>query len=54
MQAAEGLTFNIVPYVDPAATYAISGIVDAGGSCGAVGLGLAFPHSASLNMNKLS
>jgi NNP family nitrate/nitrite transporter-like MFS transporter len=42
VQAAEGSTFGIVPYVDPASTGSISGIVGAGGNCGAVGFGLGF------------
>ena len=42
VQAAEGTTFGIVPYVDPAATGAISGVVGAGGNVGAVGFGLCF------------
>lgn len=42
VQAAEGATYGIVPYVDPPATGAIAGIVGAGGNCGAVGFGLAF------------
>jgi len=39
IQAAEGTTYGIVPYVDPSATGAISGIVGAGGNTGAVGFG---------------
>lgn len=42
VQAAEGATYGIVPYVDPASTGSISGIVGAGGNVGAVGFGLAF------------
>jgi len=42
VQAAEGSTFGIVPYVDPPSTGSISGIVGAGGNCGAVGFGLGF------------
>jgi NNP family nitrate/nitrite transporter-like MFS transporter len=42
VQAAEGSTFGIVPYVDPAATGSISGIVGAGGNTGAVGFGMGF------------
>merc|ERR1712100_778211 len=38
VQAAEGSTYGIVPYVNPPATGSISGIVGAGGNCGAVGL----------------
>lgn len=36
VQMAEGATFGIVPFVDPEATGAISGIVGAGGNVGAV------------------
>lgn len=36
VQMAEGATFGIVPFVDPAVTGAISGIVGAGGNAGAV------------------
>jgi NNP family nitrate/nitrite transporter-like MFS transporter len=39
IQAAEGTTYGIVPYVDPVATGSISGIVGAGGNVGAVGFG---------------
>jgi NNP family nitrate/nitrite transporter-like MFS transporter len=42
VQAAEGSSYGIVPYVDPPATGAISGIVGAGGNSGAVGFGLGF------------
>jgi NNP family nitrate/nitrite transporter-like MFS transporter len=42
VQAAEGSTFGIVPYVDPASTGSISGIVGAGGNSGAVGFGMGF------------
>merc|ERR1712024_35668 len=42
VQAAEGATYGIVPYVDPPATGAIAGIVGAGGNCGAVGFGMGF------------
>lgn len=42
VQAAEGSTYGIVPYVDPPATGSISGIVGAGGNSGAVGFGLGF------------
>jgi NNP family nitrate/nitrite transporter-like MFS transporter len=42
VQAAEGSTYGIVPYVDPAATGSIAGIVGAGGNTGAVGFGLGF------------
>lgn len=42
VQAAEGSSYGIVPYVDPPATGAISGIVGAGGNTGAVCFGLGF------------
>jgi NNP family nitrate/nitrite transporter-like MFS transporter len=42
VQAAEGTTFGIVPYIDPPAAGAISGVVGAGGNVGAVGFGLCF------------
>mmetsp|Transcript_30890 Transcript_30890/g.55997 ORF Transcript_30890/g.55997 Transcript_30890/m.55997 type:complete len:514 (-) Transcript_30890:311-1852(-) len=42
VQAAEGSTFGIVPYVDPPSTGSISGIVGAGGNTGAVLFGLGF------------
>ena len=42
VQAAEGSSYGIVPYVDPPATGSISGIVGAGGNTGAVGFGLGF------------
>ena len=42
VQAAEGATYGIVPYVDPPATGAIAGIVGAGGNCGAVAFGMGF------------
>ncbi|KAL7560306.1 hypothetical protein ACA910_005207 [Epithemia clementina (nom. ined.)] len=42
VQAAEGSSFGIVPYVDPRLTGAISGIVGAGGNTGAVLFGLGF------------
>lgn len=42
VQAAEGSTYGIVPYVNPPATGAISGIVGAGGNTGAVCFGLCF------------
>ena len=42
VQAAEGSTYGIVPYVNPPATGSISGIVGAGGNSGAVAFGLCF------------
>lgn len=42
VQAAEGSTYGIVPYVDPASTGSIAGIVGAGGNTGAVAFGLCF------------
>jgi NNP family nitrate/nitrite transporter-like MFS transporter len=42
VQAAEGATYGIVPYVNGPATGSISGIVGAGGNCGAVAFGLCF------------
>jgi NNP family nitrate/nitrite transporter-like MFS transporter len=42
VQAAEGSTYGIVPYVDPLSTGSISGIVGAGGNTGAVCFGLGF------------
>jgi NNP family nitrate/nitrite transporter-like MFS transporter len=46
VQAAEGSTYGIVPYVDPSSTGSIAGIVGAGGNTGAVGFGLAFRQLA--------
>eukprot|EP00522_Entomoneis_paludosa_P013969 CAMPEP_0172450178 /NCGR_PEP_ID=MMETSP1065-20121228/8637_1 /TAXON_ID=265537 /ORGANISM="Amphiprora paludosa, Strain CCMP125" /LENGTH=555 /DNA_ID=CAMNT_0013201955 /DNA_START=279 /DNA_END=1946 /DNA_ORIENTATION=- len=42
VQAAEGSTFGIVPYVDPSNTGSVTGLVGAGGSTGAIGFGLTF------------
>ena len=42
VQAAEGSTYGIVPYVDPPSTGSIAGIVGAGGNFGAVCFGLCF------------
>jgi NNP family nitrate/nitrite transporter-like MFS transporter len=42
VQAAEGSTYGIVPYVNPPATGSIAGIVGAGGNTGAVVFGLFF------------
>ena len=44
IQAAEGTTFGIVPYVDSSATGVISGIVGAGGNVGAVCFGIALQY----------
>jgi NNP family nitrate/nitrite transporter-like MFS transporter len=44
IQAAEGTTFGIVPYVDPSATGSISGIVGAGGNVGAVCFGIGLQY----------
>jgi NNP family nitrate/nitrite transporter-like MFS transporter len=46
VQAAEGSTYAIVPYVDPTSTGSIAGIVGAGGNVGAVGFGMAFRELA--------
>jgi NNP family nitrate/nitrite transporter-like MFS transporter len=42
VQAAEGTTFAIVPYVAPKALGSVSGVVGAGGNVGAVAWGLMF------------
>ena len=42
VQAAEGTTYGIVPYVNPPCTGSIAGIVGAGGNTGAVCFGLCF------------
>jgi len=42
VQAAEGTTFGIVPYVNPKALGSVSGVVGAGGNVGAVVWGLMF------------
>lgn len=47
VQAAEGTSYGIVPYVDPPATGSISGIVGAGGNTGAVCFGLGFRNLAT-------
>ena len=44
VQAAEGATFALVPYVAPKYTGAVSGIVGAGGNFGAVLLGFLFKY----------
>ena len=46
VQAAEGSTYGIVPYVDPPSTGSIAGIVGAGGNVGAVCFGLGFRQMA--------
>eukprot|EP00545_Synedropsis_sp_CCMP1620_P000578 CAMPEP_0119011792 /NCGR_PEP_ID=MMETSP1176-20130426/5888_1 /TAXON_ID=265551 /ORGANISM="Synedropsis recta cf, Strain CCMP1620" /LENGTH=524 /DNA_ID=CAMNT_0006964659 /DNA_START=99 /DNA_END=1673 /DNA_ORIENTATION=+ len=47
VQAAEGSTYGIVPYVNPAITGSISGIIGAGGNVGAVVFGLFFRQMSS-------
>ncbi len=47
VQAAEGSTFGIVPYIDPKSIGSISGIVGAGGNTGAVLFGLGFRNFPS-------
>ncbi|KAL3934542.1 MAG: hypothetical protein SGBAC_009769 [Bacillariaceae sp.] len=42
VQAAEGSTYGIVPYVDPDAIGSVTGLVGAGGNVGAVAFGMAF------------
>merc|ERR1712232_103594 len=42
VQAAEGSTYGIVPYVNPPVTGSIAGIVGAGGNVGAVCFGIGF------------
>jgi len=42
VQAAEGSTFGIVPYVSPSVTGSVSGLVGAGGNIGGVGFALLF------------
>jgi len=44
VQAAEGTSYAIVPYVVPEYTGSVSGIVGAGGNTGAVVFGLLFSH----------
>lgn len=44
VQAGEGSTYGIVPYVDPASTGSIAGIVGAGGNIGAVCFGFFFKY----------
>jgi NNP family nitrate/nitrite transporter-like MFS transporter len=47
VQAAEGSTYGIVPYVNPPVTGSIAGVVGAGGNMGAVGFGLGFRQLAT-------
>ena len=47
VQAAEGSTYGIVPYVNPTAPGAVAGIVGAGGPTGAVLFGLGFRQLAN-------
>ena len=42
VQAAEGSTYGIIPYVDEEATGSVTGIVGAGGNVGAVAFAMAF------------
>merc|ERR1739846_31237 len=49
VQAAEGSTYGIVPYVDPPSTGSIAGIVGAGGNSGAVCFGLGFRQLTTKN-----
>lgn len=42
VQAAEGSSYGIVPYINPQYTGSVSGIVGAGGNVGAVCFGLCF------------
>ena len=44
VQASEGCTFGLVPYVMPRYMGSVSGIVGAGGNAGAVGFGLCFKY----------
>lgn len=46
VQAAEGTSYGIVPYVDPPVTGVLSGIIGAGGNTGAVCFGLGFRNLA--------
>jgi NNP family nitrate/nitrite transporter-like MFS transporter len=47
VQAAEGSTYGIVPYINPVAPGAVAGIVGAGGPTGAVLFGLGFRQLAN-------
>ena len=42
VQAAEGITYGIVPYVSPDVTGSVAGIVGAGGNVGGIGFALLF------------
>mmetsp|Transcript_22596 Transcript_22596/g.37374 ORF Transcript_22596/g.37374 Transcript_22596/m.37374 type:complete len:507 (-) Transcript_22596:1327-2847(-) len=48
VQAAEGSTYGIVPYINPSAPGAVAGIVGAGGPTGAVAFGLGFRQLAKV------
>ena len=48
VQAAEGSTYGIVPYINPSAPGAVAGIVGAGGPSGAVLFGLGFRQLAKV------
>ena len=48
VQAAEGSTYGIVPYVNTSATGSVAGIVGAGGPTGAVLFGLGFRQIADV------
>jgi NNP family nitrate/nitrite transporter-like MFS transporter len=48
VQAAEGSTYGIVPYVNPPCTGSIAGIVGAGGNTGAVCFGLGFRNLGTM------
>merc|ERR1712039_384452 len=53
VQACEGSTHGIVPYVNPPATGSIAGIVGAGGNSGAVAFGMCFrqlDYKAAFNL----
>jgi len=53
VQAAEGSTYGIVPYVNPPVTGSIAGVVGAGGNLGAVGFGLGFRNLDTLTAFRL-
>lgn len=53
VQAAEGSTYGIVPYVNPPVTGSIAGVVGAGGNLGAVGFGLGFRQLDTLTAFRL-